>query len=180
MTTFFSVDVEATGTDPFKHDLLTVGVVAVSEVGLIGPSFYARIAYDRDVVWDPETLAWWKQQSKAAKDEVFKPATASPGNAATSLRDWVIRYGGTGPHDNVFVANPAVFDHAWVRKLFSQGDVENPFSYRALCLRSASWGAGSVPWSETQRTHKPLIEHHALHDAQAQAFDFIDLLRGRN
>ena len=181
MTTFFSVDVETSGTDPFKYDLLSVGAVAIDEGGLILDSYYVRLSYDRPVVWDDGTKVWWLEQNAEAKREVFSTEldTEHPQPAAFGLRAWVMRVGGDGFHDNVFVANPSSFDHAWIRKLFSETGVPDPFSYRTLCLRSASWGAGGRPWSETQRTHEPFIPHHALHDAQAQALDFLDLLKGR-
>ncbi len=181
MTTFYSVDVETSGTDPFRYDLLTIGVVCVRESGLIDGGLYARVEHD-EVDWDPETYKWWLDQSKRAKDEIF--STVLPRHdvfdVATSLQQFVYTKGGRGFHDNVFVANPSSFDHAWIRKLFSETGVKDPFSYRTLCLRSARWGAESVAWNEGQRLHKPLVEHHALHDAQAQALDFLDLLKGRN
>lgn len=181
MTTFFSLDVETSGTDPFKYDLLSVGVVAIHEDGLIGSMYYSRIDHGRDVVWDDGTKQWWLQQNKLAKNEIFSTNLPrySYGGIAEDLSTWVSQWG-TGFHDNVFVANPSSFDHAWVRKLFSENDVKDPFSYRTLCLRSATWGAGDKPWGETQRTNVPFIPHHALHDAQAQALDFLDLLKGRN
>jgi hypothetical protein len=183
MTTYFSVDVETSGTDPFKYDLLSVGAVAIDESGLILGKLYRRLDHGRDVVWDPDTKAWWLEQNKAAKREIFStdpPVWRDPPRfVADTLNGWVRMHGGKGFHDNVFVANPSSFDHAWIRKLFSETGVADPFSYRTLCLRSAGWGAGSVAWNESQRGHKPFIEHHALHDAQAQALDFLELLRGR-
>lgn len=183
MTTFYSVDVETSGTDPFKYDLLSVGVVVVWGNGLIGPTFYRRLkhGFDSEVVWDPETKAWWLEQNVLAKKEIFSTEVErhDAGVVAAELAQFVLDTGGEEPHGRVFVANPVAFDHAWIRKLFSEEDVENPFSYRSLCLRSAGWGAGSVGWQERERIHKPFVEHHALHDAQAQALDLLDLLKGR-
>lgn len=181
MSVFYSVDVETSGTDPFKFDLLTVGIQSVFSDGLFGPTFYERLAYDREVNWDPETWEWWTQQNGAAKREILSTSfpRQTPDQVADALLGFVTETGGDGFHDNVFVANPSAFDHAWIRKLFSETGVRNPFSYRVLCLRSAAWGAGDVSWWDTQRTHTPVIEHHALHDAQAQAMDLVDLIRGR-
>jgi 3' exoribonuclease, RNase T-like len=182
MTTFFSVDVETSGTDPFKFDLLTIGARLIREDGLLGDGYYTLIDHGRDVVWDDDTKAWWLEQNAAAKREIFSTDLPSddPRTVAASLAGWVRMHGGSGFHDNTFVANPSSFDHAWIRKLFSYSTTPDPFSYRTLCLRSAGWGAGSSPWSETQRSHVPFIPHHSLHDAQAQALDFLDLLKGRN
>jgi hypothetical protein len=179
--TYFSVDVESSGTDPFRFDLLSVGTVAISADGLILGSHYVRVDHGRDIVWDDGTRAWWHEQNAEAKREVFSTEVTrlSVIDVADQLRAFVLLHGGEGFHDNTFVANPASFDHAWIRKLFSESGVVDPFSYRTLCLRSANWGAGERPWSETQRDHQPFVPHHALHDAQAQALDFLALLRER-
>ena len=181
MSVFYSVDVETSGTDPFKFDLLTVGIQSVFSDGLFGPTLYQRLLYDREINWDPGTYDWWVQQNATAKREIFSTAFPrfSAQHVAESILEFVHDTGGNGVHENVFVANPSAFDHAWIRKLFSETDVENPFSYRVMCLRSAAWGAGDVSWWDTQRTHAPVIEHHALHDAQAQAMDLVGLIRGR-
>lgn len=183
MSAFFSIDVETSGTDPFKYDLLSVGAVAIDESGLILGKLYRRLDTGRDINWDDDTKAWWLEQNAAAKREIFSTDPLvwrdDPRRVAETLAGWVRMHGGEGFHDNTFVANPSSFDHAWIRKLFSETGVPDPFSYRTLCLRSAGWGASDKPWSETHRTHEPFIPHHALHDAQAQALDFLDLLKGR-
>lgn len=178
--TYFSVDVETSGTDPFKNTLLTVGVVAVNEKGLILDHFYRRIEPAPPTVWDPDTLAWWLEQNAAAKAEVFstKRQRVTPASAANNLAGFVRRRGSSNVHTNIFVANPSSFDHAWIRKLFSETGIEDPFSHRTLCLRSAAWGekADGHAWGGHTRTNRPGVPHHALYDAQAQALDLVEMM----
>lgn len=176
MTTFYSIDVETTGTNPHdkSHQLATVGAIAVSEQGLLGGSWYQRLRY-RDS-WDAGTREWWRQQNRAAQDEMFSAEhRLTPKFAARLFVDWVneTRNGG----EATFVANPATFDHSWVLRWLTEAKVEMPFSYRTLCLRGADWGRNPGPWGLGRNGHTSIVPHHALYDAQAQALDLLDLLR---
>lgn len=177
--TYFSVDVETTGTNPFNHDhqLATVGAIAVDEHGLILGSWYKRLEYND--TWDADTKTWWLQQNQIAKNEMFSTKDRHiPYLAALDFSRWVIGLAGSmpGDHDNVFVANPSTFDFGWIQRWFHQAWATTPFGYRTMCLRSAAWGRNKTSWLDHQRSHKPRVPHHALHDAQAQAFDLLELL----
>lgn len=173
MTVFFSIDVETSGLNPFEpeHQLLSVGAVAVSEDGLLMDSWYERIA--NAGTWDPDTRAWWDGQSERARAEVIAVAGRDAYEAACDFVNWVKSV----TDHAVFAAKPATFDHAWVLRWLTEYGVAMPFDYRTLCLRSADWGRNSGPWGLDRNGHQPVIPHHALHDAQAQAFDLIELLK---
>lgn len=174
MTIFFSVDVETTGLEPFNpdHKLISVGAVAVSPDGLIGDTWYSRLAYEDS--WDPATRDWWMKQNEIARAEAMSDMVgAIPVEAAHDFVAWVQEW----TEHPVFVANPATFDHAWIRRWMYESSLELPFDYRTLCLRSADWGRNPGPWGLERNGHQPVVPHHALHDAQAQAFDLIELLK---
>lgn len=173
VTTFFSVDVETSGLNPFvtEHELLSVGAVAVSEDGLIVESWYKRVSGNN--TWDPGTHAWWREQNDKARAEIFCVDPVDRHEAARAFVAWVRDM----TDHAVFVANPCTFDHAWVLRWLTEADLPMPFDYRTLCLRSADWGRNPGPWGLDRNGHRPVVPHHALHDAQAQAFDLIDLLR---
>lgn len=178
--TYFSVDVETTGTNPFMfdHQLATVGAVAIDEHGLILGSWYQRLEFDLER-WDPETKTWWLGQNQLAKNEMFSTKDRKPAYlAAHDFTRWVLDQSKAKPgdHEIVFVANPSSFDFGWIQRWFHQAWSTQPFSYRTMCLRSAAWGRNKTSWLDHQRTNKPRIPHHALHDAQAQAFDLLELL----
>lgn len=173
MTVYFSIDVETSGLNPFvpEHQLLSVGAMSVSSDGLIFETWYERI---RDAgTWDPATREWWMEQNPTARSDIFDIKGIDPSEAAKEFVRWVNE---TTDHA-VFVANPATFDHAWVLRWLTECGEKMPFDYRTLCLRSADWGRNPGPWGLDRNGHRPVVPHHALHDAQAQAFDLIDLLR---
>lgn len=184
MTTFFSIDVETSSTNPETGSLLTIGGVAVDEATrqIVGDSFYVRLGITPR--WNPETQAWWHGQHDEAKRELFDKYLVrhDPYTAALMLREWVLD---TSPHDDddegrIFVANPVSFDWPWINKLLSSTLVDNPFHYRTLCLRSMRYGAQTAEkWGDRGRSTVPAIKHHALHDARAQAADLINLLTSK-
>jgi len=177
MTAFFSVDVETTGLNPFdrSHQLATVGAQVVHEDGLLGDSWYERLRF-RDS-WDDGTREWWLTQSDEAKREMFSDrARVAPKRAAEDFVGWV----GEVTDHAVFVANPATFDHAWVQRWLTEAGQAMPFDYRTLCLRSADWALDpAAPWGGERNGHRPMVPHHALHDAQAQAMDLLTILKRR-
>lgn len=190
-TTFFSVDVETSRLNPFEPDsfLLSVGAVAMDEVGNILGEFYVRIDrsaqlkaewYRPEWTTDNGTLTFWREQDASVRAEAWEDRTLSraPAHVAAQMfRDWVTSFGDNW-EDRIFVANPATFDYSWLLSLFAEGKVDNPFHYRTLCLRSQAFGAqGSKDWHNFKhRSHKPEVPHHPLSDAMAQALDFRDMV----
>lgn len=181
MTTFFSVDVETTSTNPFEGELLTVGVVAVSPTGDILDDLYVRIDPLNGLCWDSDTFAWWQEQDIGVRMEAYEDddlLRLYPHQAARLVREFVHKHGCVedGSNENVFVANPVSFDYSWLVRLFTQSSVPNPFGYRTLCLRSAAWNGSGQTWQLSSRANKSNCPHHALADARAQALDLIDIL----
>ena len=201
MTTFFSVDVETSALDPWHGFLLTVGIVVVEhdhltkKAELAGAHCYVRIDRTLDLseaaktgLWLNEgnpnsSYGWWTRQSKEARDEAFADAglpRLSPLNAALLISDFCISMQ-PNAKDRIFVANPVAFDQMWLRALFSETGVADPFHYQSLCLRSMKFGLREgTSWGAERDNALPEIPHHALHDAAAQAVDLVNMLRERD
>lgn len=182
MSTFFSVDVETSSTNPFTGELLTVGVVAVDKGGTVLADLYVRLDPLNGIEWDEDTKTWWESQEIDVRMEAYEDedlVRLYPHQAARMIREFVHKHGTVedGSNENVFVANPVSFDYPWIVKMFTQSNVPNPFGYRTLCLRSAAW-AGNGLWGGKRDTNKPRCPHHALSDAHAQALDLITLIAG--
>lgn len=189
--TFFSVDVETSRLNPFEPDsfLLSLGAVAMDETGTVLDDFYVRIDrsaqlkaewYRPEWTTNNDTLTFWREQDAAVRGEAWEDKTLprlAGYMAAADFCNWVISFGANW-EDRIFVANPATFDYSWLLSLFAEGEVDNPFHYRTLCLRSQAFGAqGSKDWhSFKHRSHKPHTPHHPLSDAMAQALDFRDMV----
>lgn len=173
MTILISVDVETNGLDWFKHELLSIGAVAVIDGKVTEHTFYERLAYNPDN-FDPETILWWGEQNKVAYDQAFTGVRMPKIQVAEQFANWVHKFGDEG-EPKFFVANPAVFDWGWICRLFSDTGIPNPFHYRVMCLRSVQFGIAGE-WGQSREGREPAIPHHALEDARAQAYDLQDLL----
>jgi hypothetical protein len=197
MTTFFSVDVETTSTNPFDGHLLTVGVQPVHfdsatlKTALLPEKFYARIDCNRDLEIEgwfdgtstSDTYRWWMEQNTEARADSWENTALIRHSApvvAGMLQEWVCEVE-PSDRDRIFVANPVSFDKAWVDRLFSDTGFVNPFHYQSLCLRSMKFGLRVCSqWVSTRDNHSPKIPHHAFHDAYAQALDLVAMLAERD
>lgn len=195
MTTFFSVDVETSATDPWNGWLLTIGIQPIHYVPhqepiLLVERLYVRIDRTDELSttrWDQpgrsDTYQWWTQQDERAQDEAFRDLTLvrhEPETAAMMVAEFVASLE-DDPNHRIFVANPVSFDKPWLDELFAATGIPNPFHYQSLCLRSMKFGLRpKSSWSATRDNHNPTIPHHAFHDAYAQALDLVAMLKERD
>jgi hypothetical protein len=188
---YFSVDVETSGLLPSNGELLTVGAVAVTASGHIIDQFYVRIDrkvmlheswYNENLPPQSETQEWWRSQDAFVKAEAYggvKLERHPIGTAAHMFRNWVISVGGDDAKNRIFVANPVSFDKMWISAMFMATQMNDPFHYRTLCLRSMAFGKDKDVTdfhSNDLRSNRPTHPHHALSDAYAQAQDLLELL----
>ena len=196
-TTFFSVDVETSSVSPWNGLLLTVGIKPIlfepgEKPELLDDEFYIRIdRYDElnSIGWGKdsgcgyETYLWWLSQNEEAQNEAWKDTSlhrCSEIDAANEIANWVSSI--QEEHKKrIFVANPVSFDMMWLTELFEVTKVKNPFHYQTLCLRSMKFGLrNQSAWTYSRDNHNPEVPHHALHDAKAQALDFIQMIGERD
>ncbi len=147
------VDLETTGPNPHRHNLLSVGMCVV-EREADGPYRLSTrknshflvnilrdsIPRDKDAVMSghdffPPTLQWWKTQPEAwaacRKDPVGVRM------ASLKLYEWLERNDFTQQRARL-AAWPVSFDVTWLFKLFLFGDTGgiSPFGHSAYCLGS--------------------------------------------
>jgi hypothetical protein len=128
-----------------------------------------------------DTLIFWREQDPLVRGEAWEDTSlerVAPIVAANQLFTWIMTVGGPEWHDRVFMANPATFDFAWILSLWAETGLEDPFSYRTLCLRSAAFGAtGYKDWHNVGRHNTPTRPHHPVDDAEAQGWDLRDAIK---
>lgn len=200
MTTFFSCDVETTSTSPLTGHLLTLGIqpVVFNENLIVEKhpkTLYVRIdQYDSldeaaiDGMWgdpdnDASSFGWWAKQNDAAQDEAWRDRKLVRHDmfTAAGMVSEFVRDIEPDRSKRIFVANPVSFDKPWFEQLFWLCDMEDPFHYQSLCLRSMKFGLrAKTPWTAARDNHEPRIPHHALWDADAQADDLIAMLAERD
>ncbi len=183
---FFSVDVEASGTLPGFYDLLSIGAVPVyrrhGEYQIGEEEFYVEL---KPVLGtsDPESMKVNRLDlSKLARDGV------SLVDGAHQFARFVKTH--TPRHDApAFVGYCANFDWAFINDMFKRAGMDNPFGYKALDIRSLSYGLFELDWSRIGHTRllqllgmSPLSKaeaHHALADARHQAEMLVGLINRR-
>lgn len=183
MTTYISVDVETTGLIPGSDfDLLSVGAVPTHA---LGNQFHYVIA-DLDtpnLQWDPSTLEWWLGQTEAAArlkelNDQDKPVWLKYMECAGQFKIWLEQF----EKPLMFVAWPASFDYPWIQQLFKENEVDNPFSYRTIDVKSYACGKLGIDFNAGHDdfpewlNEPPDFPHDALSDAIRQAEVFTRLV----
>jgi hypothetical protein len=185
---FYSLDVEASSTSPFSGELLTVGIVAVDSNGYIYNTltFYMRLDvrlskewYNPELPTHNETLKWWRDQAEDVRGEAYENRHLTRTSEREVCDELTAYFVQTCPDKNerFLVANPIAYDKPWIDKMFARQDLEVPYHYRSLCLRSMKFGLDPQPiFGSDRTTNLPGNAHHALSDAIAQAKDLQDMI----
>lgn len=163
------LDMETMGTRPGAK-ILSIACVPFLLTEYITP-FYARInkdSYPLGFHEDPETLRWWEQQSKEARDEAFS-GTAHINVVLDSFSRWCDKL----PNDALLMwGNGADFDNALLAEAYAKLSLKAPWKfYNNRCYRTLKNLFPHIAYI------KPRIAHNALSDAQAQAFHAETILK---
>ena len=194
MTTYISVDVETVGLVPGYHGLLSVGACLVNNIGeqfheVICPLNTNFVGSFLNV--DDDTLDWWETQEDANRRlnnkffEVDRPNILTVDDYLIRMQDVAVQFYDwltTFESPLMFVAWPASFDYPFIQHMFLSSDMENPFNYRTIDVKSYACGKLGLDFN-AERTEfpdwlyeEPDFPHDALSDAIAQATVFTRLL----
>jgi hypothetical protein len=192
---FFVIDFETSALNPWDGFPLTVGIVPVNHFGdIIAESahLYVEFPIRQEPDWHmpanlTETEQFWLslKNSEIESDNIaFESAWYRDngdiiwGDCMSQIEEF-FAYIEPDPKKRFLCANPIAFDKMWMDYQFSDWSRENPYHYRSLCLRSMRYGLqyGENPeFGSSREDHEPVIPHHALHDARAEAQDLKQLM----
>ncbi len=182
--TYYSVDIECSGTVPALYDMISLGavVVAPDAEGELSPgaTFYTELRPESPTV-DPGAM-----KVNGLDIEKLRREGTPRRVALESLTAWVAATcrPGTKP---VFVGHNAPFDWSFVAYSYGVEGMPNPFGYKALDTKALAAGALGLHWFDTGKEildKKLGIEaedmsqkHRADYDALYQAKILVQLLK---
>lgn len=145
------IDVEATGTNPDQHSILSLGAL-----DLDNPS---NQFYDECRMWDGAKI---EEEAIAingfSAEESIDPEKKSEAELAAAFFAWAASVEG----DHTLAAQNVSFDHAFLQAAARRARIEFPFAKRTLDIHSLVWlhmtGRGSVP---------PIEKHHSALNSKA-------------
>ena len=176
------LDFETLGTRP-GCCVLSFGAVFFDETSEepLGVEFSSVVSVKSQVSLglhiDPDTAAWWNQQSPEARAAVAEAYTETAPSLETVLEnfaDYVLLEAGSKKAVQIW-GNGSDFDNVILTELYRTTEVEAPwFFYNNRCYRTLK-GIVKGPVFSRQGTH-----HNALDDAKSQAAHAVQLLRVLN
>lgn len=193
-TTHVFIDLETFGTTPGSA-ILTLGAAAIFPAASVPPvpsgeddlvrvgrwpqesgkTFYRRVTLKSCVkaglALDAETILWWSGENEAALAEIWEPkARSSLGEALEDFARWMGELRADGSTLEVWGNGPS-FDLAILGAAYRAVELPMPWSYwEERCVRTA------LRRMPAEKKWRPMIRHHALHDALAEAANVIRAL----
>lgn len=164
------VDLETLGTRP-GCKVMAIGA-AVFSPGGVGDTFYRAIKREGQalaLLEDPDTLAWWAKQSKAAHDRLFGENVDNVPlpRALAEFTDWLNGLGG----EVLVWGNGADFDNPILSAAYSAyGKPQSWGNWNGRCYRTLK---GLRPDIKLARQG---VHHDALDDARSQAMHAVEIL----
>jgi hypothetical protein len=155
------IDIETLGTTPGSA-ILSIGAVVFGPDGL-GDTFYAPILLQSCVAAgltiDPNTIAWWMQQSDAARAAAFRPDADALAEVLEQFTCWFGLVDAERPW-----CHGATFDVPLLEVAYKACGLKAPWRFHAVRDTRTLYDLAGVKVNRAQGTH-----HNALDDAMAQA-----------
>jgi hypothetical protein len=166
-----SLDIETVGTKP-GCAIVSIGAVSFNASGVTRNTYYKELSVKSQLALDlrmnPETLAWWLEQSIAAQTSLRTALTggAELGEALDEFSLWYRQQG-----FNAVWARGASFDFAILATAAQRARRELPWKFwEERCQRTLTALFPEVPQPLRLGTY-----HNALDDAGNQAQHIVDI-----
>lgn len=180
MTTeiYFSTDVETDGPIPGDNSMLSLGSAAFTAEGKLIDTFYATLGTLPGAKGDVHTMQWWAE-NQAAYDETRKNIQPAQ-QVMERFVDWVNGHQGKP----VFVGYPAGFDFLFVYWYIIHHNLQSPFSFSALDIKTYAMAMLKKGYRESTKKNMPgrwfsgsKHTHVAVDDAIEQGELFCNMLK---
>ena len=163
------VDVETSGPNPGKYDLLSIGACTITE---------PRKTFYIELIPKSENYQEEAMGIHNLKFDELKISGTEPKEAFEKLAVWVKDITPEG-YTPVFAAFNAPFDWLFMTEYFYKHLGYNPFGHKAIDIKALYMGLHPINWLDT--SHKQISEHYIgkkelSHHALEDAIDEAELL----
>jgi DNA polymerase III epsilon subunit-like protein len=150
--------------------IVAIGAVRFDKHG-VTDQFYTVIdvedAEKHGFTLDASTFLWWMKQNEQARKALYSPRKAPlpVAEALTAFTDFLGK-------NAIVWGNGANFDNKLLEAAYYLMDMEQPWPFwNDRCFRTVRSNYPGVA------RHEPMVAHHALFDAEAQAEHLIEIHR---
>lgn len=165
MNNTLMIDLETTGKAP-GCCILTIGAAGIDKNG-IEINFYAKIHHDKSKEEgfddDPETIAWWRKQDTATRNESFG-GTEEPQDVMNNFVDFVNKNFDTSDKNFTVWSKGSDFDFPILKAYLDAYDLQTPWPFWSQ--RDYRTLQAVFPFLKAEEKNGE--KHNALEDAKAQ------------
>jgi hypothetical protein len=160
--------------------ILSIGAVHFDSEHISSHEFYVSIKPISSIMYggmDPNTIAWWMQQTDEARQVWNDENAYSLDVALYKFTDWVLSF--HGGKNNLMWANGPDFDCVILANAYNRLGVKQPWSFRNhRCFRTLKGFFHNDVIKDLYNKHDngDGARHNALYDARLQAKIAFDLL----
>jgi hypothetical protein len=178
---YVSTDIEADGWIPGQNSMLSLASAAYLADKTLLSTFSVNLEALPETKPSPKTMAWWQNFPEAWA--ACRQNCQSPKQALSAYYQWLMNL----PGQIIFVAQPLIFDFAFVQYYLLRFVGENPFGLAAIDIRSYAMGLCNKDFRHSQfhttENNYPIEwydnlphTHIALDDALEQGAFFCNML----
>lgn len=174
---YVSTDIEADGSIPGPHSMLSFGSAAFLADKTLVSTFSANLELLPGASGDERTMQWWQSQPDAWA--ATRRDAREPAAVMLDYLNWLKAL----PGKPVFVAYPAAYDFMFVYWYLIRFTGESPFSHSALDIKTLAMAALGTDYRDSTKRKMPKHwfeklphNHVALDDAIGQGILFCNVL----
>lgn len=177
--TYIVMDIESDGPIPGEYSILSLGAVAMDQQGKEISHWYGNFHLLPNATQHPDTMKFWSENQHYYLETRINPQ--DPVTGMKSFHDWVTRL----PGKPVAVAAPAGFDFTFVYWYLMKFVGHSVFSFSCVDMKTLAMSLLRLPYKQSTKRNYPSHwfnpqlkhTHHALMDAQEQAYTFAEMLK---
>lgn len=178
---YFSVDIEANGSVPGRHSMLSLGAVAFDADGNDTGRFSRNFRELNGASRDRRVMEWWANYPD--QFHMTRLNTVAPHDAMNDFSDFISQQS-TYSDRIICMAHPASYDFPWIDWYFKEFLGINPFGHICICIKTLVMAALKVNFLEARKRDFPQhwgsqndSAHIAVEDALFQGRIAVKLMK---
>lgn len=185
-TIFLSIDIEADGKIPFKNSMLSFGVAAFNDRGILVATYTANLELMEGATQDEDTMKFWTQNEK--QKELYQKTrqnVVSVENGMKAYLNWQKKIAKEHGARLTYTGYPLTYDFMWVYVYNCFVNDYDPAGFSGFDVKTAASVLLKKPFKQTTKRIFPQRwfpkghkhTHIAIDDAIEQGYIAMNVMK---